>query len=132
MPLHRAAMPFLPMKIKATLNTARLAQSAERKALNLVVVGSSPTVGVAGWHARTLPVHTAFWHVLECIGTYVLERSGTFRNVLEQSGTFWNVLERSGTFRYAPETFGNVPERSGTLWNVPERSGTFRNVPSSS
>ena len=27
-------------------NMARLAQSAERKALNLVVVGSSPTVGV--------------------------------------------------------------------------------------
>ena len=27
------------------LTTARLAQSAERKALNLVVVGSSPTVG---------------------------------------------------------------------------------------
>ena len=29
-----------------TSTTARLAQSAERKALNLVVVGSSPTVGV--------------------------------------------------------------------------------------
>ena len=29
---------------------ARLAQSVERKALNLVVVGSSPTVGV--WVAR--------------------------------------------------------------------------------
>ena len=28
--------------------TARLAQSVERKALNLVVVGSSPTVGVFG------------------------------------------------------------------------------------
>ena len=28
---------------------ARLAQSAERKALNLVVVGSSPTVGVSPW-----------------------------------------------------------------------------------
>jgi hypothetical protein len=28
------------------LPQARLAQSAERKALNLVVVGSSPTVGV--------------------------------------------------------------------------------------
>ena len=27
---------------------ARLAQSAERKALNLVVVGSSPTVGALG------------------------------------------------------------------------------------
>ena len=27
-------------------NKARLAQSVERKALNLVVVGSSPTVGV--------------------------------------------------------------------------------------
>ena len=29
-----------------SLAQARLAQSAERKALNLVVVGSSPTVGV--------------------------------------------------------------------------------------
>jgi hypothetical protein len=29
------------------LPPARLAQSAERKALNLVVVGSSPTVGVS-------------------------------------------------------------------------------------
>ena len=28
-----------------SLSAARLAQSAERKALNLVVVGSSPTVG---------------------------------------------------------------------------------------
>ena len=28
--------------------SARLAQSAERKALNLVVVGSSPTVGAVG------------------------------------------------------------------------------------
>ena len=33
-------MPVMPNTI------ARLAQSAERKALNLVVVGSSPTVGV--------------------------------------------------------------------------------------
>ena len=30
---------------RACSGTARLAQSAERKALNLVVVGSSPTVG---------------------------------------------------------------------------------------
>ena len=35
--------------------TARLAQSAERKALNLVVVGSSPTVGV---FPRPLVLHT--------------------------------------------------------------------------
>ena len=34
-------------------STARLAQSVERKALNLVVVGSSPTVGVLPWlHGR--------------------------------------------------------------------------------
>ena len=32
--------------------TARLAQPAERKALNLVVVGSSPTVGVFREHTR--------------------------------------------------------------------------------
>ena len=31
---------------------ARLAQSVERKALNLVVVGSSPTVGVLQWKAK--------------------------------------------------------------------------------
>ena len=30
---------------RTNVNNARLAQSAERKALNLVVVGSSPTVG---------------------------------------------------------------------------------------
>ena len=35
-------VPYLQQKIAGT---ARLAQSAERKALNLVVVGSSPTVG---------------------------------------------------------------------------------------
>ena len=34
--------------------TARLAQSAERKALNLVVVGSSPTVGDLLVKARML------------------------------------------------------------------------------
>ncbi len=34
------------------LATARLAQSAERKTLNLVVVGSSPTVGVLPTFAR--------------------------------------------------------------------------------
>ena len=33
-------------------STARLAQSAERKALNLVVVGSSPTVGVSACYHR--------------------------------------------------------------------------------
>ena len=37
--------------------TARLAQSAERKALNLVVVGSSPTVGVAQSAAHTSCAH---------------------------------------------------------------------------
>ena len=34
------------MLLPRSLLQARLAQSAERKALNLVVVGSSPTVGV--------------------------------------------------------------------------------------
>ena len=34
-----------PLILQST--SARLAQSAERKALNLVVVGSSPTVGVS-------------------------------------------------------------------------------------
>ena len=44
---------FASMHVAALeLLTARLAQSVERKALNLVVVGSSPTVGVlVGVHA---------------------------------------------------------------------------------
>ena len=50
---------------------ARLAESAERKALNLVVVGSSPTVGVFHWlwarvYGGPLPrarasVHACVW-----------------------------------------------------------------------
>ena len=36
-------------------STARLAQSAERKALNLVVVGSSPTVGA--FVSLHIPLH---------------------------------------------------------------------------
>ena len=45
---------------RAFSGTARLAQSAERKALNLVVVGSSPTVGVlsAGQWAQVCKVHS--------------------------------------------------------------------------
>ncbi len=40
---------------------ARLAQSAERKALNLVVVGSSPTVGVFIAHAREKRALSHVW-----------------------------------------------------------------------
>ena len=43
---------------------ARLAQSAERKALNLVVVGSSPTVGeslLPEEHGQPQPVVVAAW-----------------------------------------------------------------------
>ena len=42
MPLIRC---FMPCFIVFLLRVARLAQLVERKALNLVVVGSSPTVG---------------------------------------------------------------------------------------
>jgi hypothetical protein len=44
------------------LVTARLAQSAERKALNLVVVGSSPTVGAFREHTRTYTQRGAHTH----------------------------------------------------------------------
>ena len=39
----------------AITRSARLAQSAERKALNLVVVGSSPTVGVCCLASVSMP-----------------------------------------------------------------------------
>ena len=42
------------MFVLAYSSTARLAQSVERKALNLVVVGSSPTVGAFHWLALAL------------------------------------------------------------------------------
>ena len=41
---------------------ARLAQSAERKALNLVVVGSSPTVGVSFLFGIRKVVHVCPYH----------------------------------------------------------------------
>ena len=40
------SLATLPQLMVLGVIIARLAQSAERKALNLVVVGSSPTVGV--------------------------------------------------------------------------------------
>ena len=50
----------------------RLAQSVERKALNLVIVSSSPTVGVAAGPTQWLsavnlrvPVPECLWHMLE-------------------------------------------------------------------
>ncbi len=40
-----ACLTFALQSCSCEVTAARLAQSAERKALNLVVVGSSPTVG---------------------------------------------------------------------------------------
>ena len=40
---------------------ARLAQSVERKALNLVVVGSSPTVGVSCYRVCSLRPRRSRW-----------------------------------------------------------------------
>ena len=42
------------------MSVARLAQLVERKALNLVVVGSSPTVGE--YFARSKTLHTSRMH----------------------------------------------------------------------
>ena len=43
---HVGSAIVLKLDLGAKSFTVRLAQSVERKALNLVVVGSSPTVGV--------------------------------------------------------------------------------------
>ena len=40
---------FVRVRILAALESSRLAQLVERKTLNLVVVGSSPTVGVVSF-----------------------------------------------------------------------------------
>ena len=49
-------------KIKFHNNKARLAQLVERKALNLVVVGSSPTVGVFFFHLQFILKIFAFYY----------------------------------------------------------------------
>ena len=46
--------------LSSVFTTARLAQSVERKALNLVVVGSSPTVGVSSSQACQSPTYVTF------------------------------------------------------------------------
>ena len=45
--LHGILIQSIYTFMMASSITARLAQSAERQALNLMVVGSSPTVGVS-------------------------------------------------------------------------------------
>ena len=49
------------MRFETTGNKARLAQSAERKALNLVVVGSSPTVGVLSINYNVIVWRAKVW-----------------------------------------------------------------------
>ena len=46
-PLINKKLVFIKIDIECCSQQARLAQLVERKALNLVVVGSSPTVGVS-------------------------------------------------------------------------------------
>ena len=46
--------------VSQQIDQARLAQSVERKALNLVVVGSSPTVGVSSSQACQSPTYVTF------------------------------------------------------------------------
>ena len=46
---------------RSSHSTARLAQSVERKALNLVVVGSSPTVGVLQITTVSLASYAPLW-----------------------------------------------------------------------
>ncbi len=45
-PTGRSVRSTMRKLVRVSCTEARLAQSVERKALNLVVVGSSPTVGV--------------------------------------------------------------------------------------
>ena len=58
MPLDQAViilcLDMASYELERHYHHARLAQSAERKALNLVVVGSSPTVGVVFRHRLSI------------------------------------------------------------------------------
>ena len=59
-PWHAAWTQHHVLNTFGQSSQARLAQSAERKALNLVVVGSSPTVGVSSALGKGAPK----WHCL--------------------------------------------------------------------
>ena len=75
-----------PADWAAALATARLAQSAERKALNLVVVGSSPTVGV--FSRSRAPLTHRDTHTHNNAGTHVdkLRHNGTYTHGGNHSG----------------------------------------------
>ena len=66
-------MPY-PSGAKLSSNknpTARLAQSVERKALNLVVVGSSPTVGDINFYVTPLKL----WRKTTSLGNRHVQNS---------------------------------------------------------
>ena len=69
--------------------SARLAQSAERKALDLVVVGSSPTVGEAAVVSAVAPCFSLFVFFF-----FVAARSSTWRA--------FRLLTRTGAPGIAP------------------------------
>ena len=62
---QRGTWSFAPGALPA-MTTARLAQPAERKALNLVVVGSSPTVGAFEFLREAIVGAFAGGYVLLC------------------------------------------------------------------
>ena len=63
---------------------ARLAQSAERKALNLVVVGSSPTVGAV------VQKHKNLMQNLPCLDWSQWVWSGASNDLVQQLSTSWH------------------------------------------
>ena len=65
----QAAVRFQPSLNETSI--ARLAQLVERKALNLVVVGSSPTVGALSSLVHVRGSHPSFLHPHPTVGCLV-------------------------------------------------------------
>ena len=76
-------------------SAARLAQSAERKALNLVVVGSSPTVGVTNSKLNPSPVHLGVLSPATTLRTIrgVPTLCGTATPVMHQTSFCTHVMD---------------------------------------
>ncbi len=96
-------------------NRARLAQSVERQALNLMVVGSSPTVGVCalkrrlGQHSEW---HAIITHDVIIFPTSFVKKNDTFEMQIRKSGTltapFYFSLS-SRFVRYAQSLLPRAP-----------------------
>ena len=102
----------------APLFMSRLAQLVERKTLNLVVVGSSPTVGIPFW---------SLWHTFILLVFFFLGFIfGSWEDVPGTGGVFAPVAQLAARRSHNPKVASSILAGSSNFFSPRKEPQTFR------